>query len=321
MFSKKILVAISLSALLGISFFGLNNLLSANENVVDTITVNDLPTTSLDEKNENGNNDYSNDKDNNKTYQKISTTADFVKIYNDFEMEISYINNLKSGRIIIGITDFLGTHILPTIIPYFKEICPNINIYVHEKNSTELESSLISGEIDFAIMHMPPQKREPSLEFDPINIDPFLLATKKNHPLSIHAKSIDSLSYPSIDLKLFKDEPFIVLNSNKRIGQISNAIFEKADITPQIILTLNNFETARRLTSTGLGVTFVPYEYSKVFANQYEASYFNIDQKYNAYWTTCIATNKNMYISKASRVFMDLVKKEYALKELYLTNK
>jgi len=244
-----------------------------------------------------------------------------LKIYNDFEMEISYINNLKSGRIIIGITDFLGTHILPTIIPYFKEICPNINIYVHEKNSTELESSLISGEIDFAIMHMPPQKREPSLEFDPINIDPFLLATKKNHPLSIHAKSIDSLSYPSIDLKLFKDEPFIVLNSNKRIGQISNAIFEKADITPQIILTLNNFETARRLTSTGLGVTFVPYEYSKVFANQYEASYFNIDQKYNAYWTTCIATNKNMYISKASRVFMDLVKKEYALKELYLTNK
>jgi len=99
MFSKKILVAISISALLGISFFGLNNLLSANENVVDTITVNDLPTTSLDEKNENGNNDYSNDKDNNKTYQKISTTADFVKIYNDFDSLLEDSSLVVSGKV------------------------------------------------------------------------------------------------------------------------------------------------------------------------------------------------------------------------------
>ncbi|ABR49353.1 transcriptional regulator, LysR family [Alkaliphilus metalliredigens QYMF] len=234
-----------------------------------------------------------------------------LKIYNDFEMEISYINDLKSGRITIGITNFLATHLLPTVLPDFKKLCPNIQVLIQEKNSTELENTLINGEIDFAIMHMPVTKRQSSLLFDPIDDDPFLLATEKNHPLSRHAKNIDGLSFPSIDLKLFKDEPFIVLHSGKRIGQVATMIFQKADIIPNIVLTLKNFETARRLASTGIGSTFIPYEYSKIFGEKYQPSYFYIDQKYGAYWTTCIATSKNMYVSKASKLFIDLVKTKF----------
>lgn len=40
-----------------------------------------------------------------------------LKIYSDFEAEISDINQLKTGRIVMGTTNHLGTVILPEILP------------------------------------------------------------------------------------------------------------------------------------------------------------------------------------------------------------
>ena len=67
---------------------------------------------------------------------------DILKIYNDFEIEVSDINNLKKGRVTIGITVYLATFILPVVLPVFKKLCPNIELAIVEKNSTELEKSL-----------------------------------------------------------------------------------------------------------------------------------------------------------------------------------
>lgn len=44
-----------------------------------------------------------------------------LKIYSDFEAEISDINQLKTGRIVMGTTNHLGTVILPEILLEFKE--------------------------------------------------------------------------------------------------------------------------------------------------------------------------------------------------------
>ena len=40
-----------------------------------------------------------------------------LKMYENFELEISDINNMKTGRIHIGITSHLGTVVLPGILP------------------------------------------------------------------------------------------------------------------------------------------------------------------------------------------------------------
>ena len=63
------------------------------------------------------------------------------------------MNDMKKGRINIGITMQLSVYVLPMILPTFKKLCPFIDIYVTENNSTELEKMLLAGEIDFAIMH------------------------------------------------------------------------------------------------------------------------------------------------------------------------
>ncbi len=73
-----------------------------------------------------------------------------LKMYQDFETEVSDINNLKTGRIHVGITNDLGTIVLSRVLPLFHTLCPNVEVYVSEENSCVLDQKILSGELDFA---------------------------------------------------------------------------------------------------------------------------------------------------------------------------
>lgn len=241
-------------------------------------------------------------------YYQIAT--DIMRIYNDFEIEVSDINNLKKGRVTIGFTTYLAVYLLPMVLPVFKQRCPNIEVIIVEKNSSELEKALSSGEIDFAVMHTSPFYEiynNLNIDFHPLSKDPFILVTKPDHPLGSHAVEVAGLEYPLIDITLFSNEPFIMVTRVQRIRQVSDIILQKANINPIVALTTKNYETARRLACTGIGVTFVPRQYLQLFTNTYQPAYYYVDEKYTPYWTLCIAVQKNSYISKASKLFMEIL--------------
>jgi len=240
-----------------------------------------------------------------------STATTILKIYNDFEMEVGDINNLKKGRVTLGCTMYLTTHILPLVLPAFKERCPNIEVNIVEENSTELEKELTAGALDFAIMHTAPffeTSNGGAILFQSLFRDPFLLVTKKNHRLGKYAVKNPKSRYPKIDLSLFSKEPFLMVWRGQRIRQVSDIILNKASINPLVALTTKSYETARRLACQGIGVTFVPEQYSRIFTGNYPADYYSLDDAYSAYWDMSIAVSKNGYVSRAAQVFMDMVR-------------
>ncbi|WHH61208.1 LysR family transcriptional regulator [Petroclostridium sp. X23] len=241
-------------------------------------------------------------------YYQIAT--DILKIYNDFEIEVCDINNLKKGKITIGFTANLATHLLPATLPPFKAAYPNIDVHIVEETSTGLEKALSSGKIDFAVMHTNPF-------YDPINDsnivyhllyrDHFILVTKKDHPLGRHAVEVPDSKHPRIDLTLFANEPFILVSRGQRIRQMSDAILQKANINPLIVLTTKSYETARRLACEGICVTLVPQQYVEIFTVAYSPAYYSIEDKYSPYWSVCVATQKNSYLSKAAQQFIKML--------------
>ena len=239
------------------------------------------------------------------------TATEILNIYNDFTNEVTYVNDLKKGRVTFGITNFMGTFLLPILLPKFKEKFPNIEVYIKEENSTNLEKQINDGTIDFALMHKHPLIDEKSIKYDNLYTDPFVIATPCNHALSKYKKNDTKFRYPRIDLNLFMDENFIFLDKNKRIRQVTDIILNIAGINPTPSLTLKNHETARRLVSSGFGVMLLPMQYIKIFYDSYEADYYIIDENKYAYWHSCVATNPNMYLSKAAKVFIELVREYY----------
>ncbi|ONI39801.1 LysR family transcriptional regulator [Candidatus Epulonipiscium fishelsonii] len=230
-----------------------------------------------------------------------------LKMYDEFLTEISYLDELKKGSINIGITNHLATSILPSVIPKFKSLYPDIELLIKEKNSIELEKSLLSGEIDFSIMHAPQAKNNLQIHYDPLSKDIFLLAMDKDNEVLNQAK-MSSGPYPVLDIKCCKDQNFILMDKDQRIRQISDNIFAKASFAPNIIFTLKNFETAKRLAAQGLGITFIPQFYVSIYDSTFSPTYVQIEEQYDPYWITCIATVKDRFVSKADKIFISMVK-------------
>lgn len=231
-----------------------------------------------------------------------------LKIYDDFELEISDINNLKTGRISMGITNHLGTIILPKVLPQFKQECPSVEIHIFEETTNCLEEKLLSGELDFAILHAPKQDTHPMLSHELLGNDPFVIALAADHPLMKKAQETEGYPYPVLDLKLLKHEPFIMLHKQQRIRHVTDAILAKAKINPPVILTLKNYETAQSLAGRGLGVTLLPKDYACITSADTPPVLLSIDEKYSPGWNLCITTLKNGFLSRADQYFLSLVR-------------
>lgn len=237
-----------------------------------------------------------------------------LKMYEDFELEISDINNLKTGRIHLGITNHLGTLTLARVLPKYKEICSHVEIFISEETSARLEQMLLSGELDFAIMHAPAKSgSQPQLSYDTLSRDPFVLAMPPHHPLISQAAEKTGYPYPVLDIRLLKDENFLMLHKEQRIRQITDEVLLRAGIPqPHTALTLRNFETVQLLAAQGLGVTMVPLEYSRIASREYMPTLLCIDEEYGAYWDMCIASLENGFLSKADQLFIRMAKECFA---------
>ena len=84
-----------------------------------------------------------------------------------------------------------------------------------------------------------------------------------------------------------------MLHKSQRIRQITDEVLGRAGIQrPKISLTLRNFETAQLLAAQGMGVTFVPLEYSRITSEEYHPALLSIDNAYQAHWDMCITSLK-----------------------------
>lgn len=238
--------------------------------------------------------------------------SQILKIYEDFELEISDINNLKTGRIHLGTTNHLGTLVLPKVLPEFSKICPHVEVIVTEENSSSLEHLLLSGELDFAVIHASQNNLHPQLRYEEMTKDPFVVVLSPEHRLVKEAVKTDGYPYPVLDIRLLKDEDFLMLHPPQRIRQITDSILAQAGIIhPHIKLMLRNYETAQLLAAKGLGVTLLPSQYCQIPSPEYPGTLLGIDKHYDSSWNLCIAYPQNGFLSKADRLFIQMIKQAF----------
>ncbi len=222
------------------------------------------------------------------------------KLYRDMEIEIGYINSNLKGRLRIGITPYLGTMILPAILPIFNSQFPNINVELLEGNSTQLENMIMTGKIDMAIMHQPIATKNIALEF--ITKDEFILAISKNNPLIKSDK-------PNLATKeMLETLPMIMISLDQRIGQIANNTLQILNINPNVVYTTKNFDTARNLAAVDLGITLLPKSYIKYFDSKQHPLYLKLPKEWKCNWDLCVAYPNNIKISKLCIEFSDIFK-------------
>lgn len=233
---------------------------------------------------------------------------EILDIYSDFKSEITHINELKAGRLVIGIARYMGMNILPNVLPKFNKNYPNIEIIIREENTRVLENLVLGGNVDFALTHVHKKEMNEKINYEILKEDEFLLVTPKAYLKdSDKIKVKDGKSY--VDLRDLEGEKFILLDINKGIRKVQDRTIKSYGISPDVVFTTKNFETAKRLAANGMGITIIPKDYLNIFSQDKNYDSFNLSGTEENIWYTAILTIPDIYKSQATKVFIDEVKK------------
>ncbi|MEQ2400419.1 LysR family transcriptional regulator [Peptoniphilus hominis (ex Hitch et al. 2025)] len=233
---------------------------------------------------------------------------EILDIYSDFKSEITHINELKAGRLVIGIARYMGMNILPNVLPDFNKNYPNIEIIIREENTRVLENLVLGGNVDFALTHVHKKEMNEKINYEILKEDEFLLVTPKAYLKdSYKIKVKDGKSY--VDLRDLEGEKFILLDINKGIRKVQDRTIKSYGISPDVVFTTKNFETAKRLAANGMGITIIPKDYLNIFSQDKNYDSFNLSGTEENIWYTAILTIPDIYKSQATKVFIDEVKK------------
>ena len=109
---------------------------------------------------------------------------------------------LQRGRLAVGATPSLTTHMLPAVLAAFHTRHPGLELSVFEAGSQDLVRRLEEGEIDLAIVILPVDR--PWVATTPLTEEELVLAVSADHPLA-DRRSIRVAELEGVPLVMFKD--------------------------------------------------------------------------------------------------------------------
>jgi DNA-binding transcriptional LysR family regulator len=207
------------------------------------------------------------------------------------------------GCLSVGITSGQGTILFNKLFPLFHKKYPEFTVNLLEGNVSVLENALLDGRIDMAIIgrgsassllrHIIFQKTE------------ILLVLPKNHPLAGLAAPKGS-PYNTIDLKLLKNDRFILRTTDTKSREIMDNYFVKNGFSPKVIMECRLGQMAYNMVKNGIGVTFLD---ENDFIPGDGLPRFSLSPK--EFWSTSIAYRVGTHFTKAEEYFIKLFYEYY----------
>ncbi len=235
-----------------------------------------------------------------------------------FENIVSDLSDVRKGTISIGSTACFSMTYLPKAIARFHSKYEGINFSIMEgkvpemlercfcgdvgmvMSDSDIVSELFDKEVLFKeriLMSVPRQS--------PINrkIGQYIIPTED----IIHG-NLNSEKFQDVDIRLFKDEKFLLLNGDQPIRKIVDKLFDSAGICPKQVMEVPQTTTGLAMTIAGMGISFVS-ESTIRYSNLKEYPvYYRVGTKETMSREMCVAYKKNKYITRAGRLFIEELK-------------
>ncbi|MFJ7665063.1 LysR family transcriptional regulator [Lysinibacillus sp. NPDC097162] len=236
----------------------------------------------------------------------VSYMIDIKKTYERLEREIESITNLKKGRLIIGINPILASHTLYKFLPHFMRKYPGIEIELEEASANEMEALVLQNKIDICINMLPITNTE--LVYESLYEEDIYLVVPPGH--AYYQKNIKTATHIPFQPSSLNKEKFVLLNPGLGLRRLTDQIFERYNIKPNIVLETNNIENAFRLANSGVGMTIIPECVITRDHLNFESNFYTLGNptyKNNV----VISYKKDSVLSPAASAFLQFTKEKY----------
>lgn len=227
------------------------------------------------------------------------------------EQQLADIKDLTTGYLCLGGSHYLNAYILPEILSEFSRTYPGVHLNLVEHSSAELARMLSERELDLTFNCNP--RFQEGFKRYPAFLDHILLAVPKGNPINelvAHAalSAADILNEnhlteecPSVSLKTFRDQEFILLTEGNNLYDRCIQLFLEASFEPKIKLKVSQLVTAWHLAEHQMALTFISDRLITVPESR--LLYYKLDSDLTNRLFYMLLPNRD-YISQATQAFI-----------------
>lgn len=240
----------------------------------------------------------------------VKSAKEILKLKKQLDDSMADMADLKSGRLIVGVSHLRNSSLMPQVLPKFKARFPGVNLELKEGSIAELEVETINGNIDIFIGSLPIGD---SFSYEVVDEERLLLAVPPNHSMN---KKYMKKSKPSskcliedivIDLKSVEEEPFVLLRPEQNLHKMAVKLCKKAGFNPKIQIENKTIDSTIAMVIAGLGVSIIPDSIIRYGNLAHNPVYYSIKDD-EAKRKLVVAFKKNKELSKSAMEFIEVLK-------------
>jgi LysR family hydrogen peroxide-inducible transcriptional activator len=164
-------------------------------------------------------------------------------------------SDADKGEITVGAIPIMGILGFIPLLMDFQKTYPNIHMTFKEAGGETLLDDLQNEKIDTAFLIPPANvKNYPDLQFYTLFIDDLVLLTYKSHPLAAER---------SVDLKLLRNDNFVLMNTNDGMLRANLDVCRKSGFTPNVVFQSGQVDTVAAVVAEGMGISILSSRVAK----------------------------------------------------------
>ena len=235
-----------------------------------------------------------------------------MKMREDFQsLNVESINKLT-----IATLPFLGTYILPKIIPHFANLYPSVDLQIQEISSKAVIPTLDNDEADIVLTNIKPTLK--SVLVQKLCNDHITIVAKYNEKFQrLFPNQTSSVTNPlKIDLSLLQNEPLIILRPWQNMRTAADIICRHFSFNKDKVIESPSLTTAISLVECNKGITFINQSSINCIHPESALIYFSLGEMENV--TSILAVYKtnlkniliNNFCACATKALNDNLNKE-----------
>lgn len=189
-----------------------------------------------------------------------------------FHEQLSDLNDLKKGRLILGGASFFNVSYYPKVIAAFTNKYPGIEIKVVDGSVPEVTRMAAEHKLDLFIA--PSWDMDDMCVYEKVATEKIFLCVPEQFTINeslkdyriptevvMHGKTDEWIKERKgnavPDFTAFKGEKFIWLEQNQHIGNIMSELFKRYGMTPDNRISVTQTMTSFGLTLSGAGISLI----------------------------------------------------------------
>ena len=231
-------------------------------------------------------------------FQKAITVFEQIKDMREYVNKA--LSNIE-GQIRIASTQAIIRFFLPNHISEFTKTYPKVTFYLEGGDRDHILTEVESAVADFGILFKDLVPKD-FVYYDLFQTKPVLIASKKSPYFKEKFPTLDQIA------KL----PFVGFPKTSTQTQCITRRFLKEDLKLNVVMVLNNFETAKKYVELGSGVSILD-DYTLTKEDKDILDIFSLEKFFGARGLG-IVMRKRKYLSVAVKAFLKEIKPDIPIK-------